>query len=41
MSPNGKACSKILSFIEEAEFKERGRAGKEKRIKEVEKLSAL
>jgi hypothetical protein len=32
---------KILSFMEEAEFKERGRAGKKKRIKEVEKLSAL
>jgi N-glycosylase/DNA lyase len=32
---------KILSFMEEAKFKERGRAGKKKRIKEVEKLSAL
>jgi len=27
--------------MEEAEFKERGRAGKKKRVKEVEKLSAL
>jgi hypothetical protein len=40
-SCEGELNSKILSFMEEAEFKERGRAGKKKRVKEVEKLSAL